>query len=40
MNFNSEQSLPLLREVSNVWSMAKDGKTLVDPVRFPEVLRK
>ena len=40
MNLRTEQTLPLLREVSDVWSMGKDGKTLVDPERFPEVLRK
>ena len=32
--------LPGLREVSNVWSMSKDGKAPFDPERYPEGLRK
>ena len=32
--------LPELREVSNVWSMSKDGKIPFDPEREPSSLRK
>lgn len=32
--------LPELREVSDVWSMAKDGKTRFDPEQSPERMRK
>jgi len=32
--------LPVLREVSNVWDMAKDGKTIFDPKKYPKYMRK
>jgi hypothetical protein len=32
--------LPHRRELTNPWTMAKDGKRWFDPRRFPEVLRK
>ncbi|MDH3208466.1 MAG: hypothetical protein OEO79_17835 [Gemmatimonadota bacterium] len=32
--------LPHRRELTNPWTMAKDGKRWFDPHRFPEVLRK
>lgn len=32
--------LPIPREVSNPWLMAKDGKRAFSPERFPQVLRK
>lgn len=32
--------LPVLREVSNVWTMNKDGKFWFDPERWPKYLRK
>jgi hypothetical protein len=35
-----EEVLPALREVSDVWVMAKTGKRWVDPRMHPEALRK
>lgn len=32
--------LPVLRELSNVWSMAKDGKMIFDPQKYPKYMRK
>jgi len=32
--------LPHLREISNVWTMAKDGKRYFDPRRYPQEMRK
>lgn len=32
--------LPHLREISNVWSMAKDGKHYFDPHRYAKEMRK
>ena len=32
--------LPQERELTNPWSMAKDGKALFDPSAFPELMRK
>lgn len=32
--------LLLKRELSNVWSMAKDGKVRFDPATHPKLLRK
>ncbi|HKC66285.1 MAG TPA: hypothetical protein VKB86_21760 [Pyrinomonadaceae bacterium] len=32
--------LPVLREVSNVWDMAKDGKVIFDPKKYPKLMRK
>jgi hypothetical protein len=32
--------LPHRRELTNPWTMAKDGKTWFDADRFPEELRK
>lgn len=31
---------PLVREVSNVWSFAKDGKSRFDPNKHPKLMRK
>lgn len=35
-----EAPLPRLREVSNPWSMDKDGKRFFDPERYPQEMRK
>ena len=35
-----KEVLPELREVSNVWSMPKDGKRWYGVRRWPEVFRK
>lgn len=32
--------VPHLREYSNLWAMAKDGKVWFDPRRYPERMRK
>ena len=32
--------LPELRELSNVWTMPKDGRQYLDPRRWPEYMRK
>jgi hypothetical protein len=32
--------LPVLRGLSNVWSMAKDGKMIFDPQKYPKHMRK
>jgi hypothetical protein len=32
--------LPVLREVSDPWSMDKDGKMRFDPARYPKTMRK
>lgn len=32
--------VPLLREVSNVWGFAKDGKWRFDPAEHPKWMRK
>lgn len=32
--------LPHLREISNVWTMAKDGKRYFDLHRYPKEMRK
>lgn len=32
--------MPDSREVSNVWTMAKDGKHYFDPHRYPKEMRK
>lgn len=37
---SDEYILPVMREVSDVWAMAKDGKWRVDPEKYPKVLRK
>ena len=37
LKYDSEAILPILREVSNIWSMAKDGKRYYDE---PIMLRK
>ena len=34
------EDVPLLKEVSNPWSMDKDGKWGFDPKKFPKFLRK
>lgn len=31
---------PGMRDVSNPWSMAKDGKLRFDPARWPRLMRK
>lgn len=35
-----QEVLPLLREVSSVWLMPKDGKQWFDPRAFPQDMRK
>ena len=41
MTFDPEADvLPLLKELSNVWGMAKDGKMIFDPRKYPEFMRK
>lgn len=35
-----EAPLPVLREVSNAWSMDKDGRWFFDPERYPREMRK
>ena len=35
-----ENTLPLPREVSNVYSFAKDGKQRFNPSKYPELMRK
>lgn len=40
LRVDPEAPLPHLREVSNPWSMDKDGKTRFDPARHPEAMRK
>ena len=37
---NNNFNLPLLREVSNIWSMDKDGKKVFDLVKYPKLMRK
>jgi len=32
--------LPVLREVSNIWDMAKDGKMIFDAKKYPKFMRK
>ena len=32
--------LPVLREVSNIWDMAKDDKMIFDPKKYPKFMRK
>ncbi len=32
--------LPLEKQLTNPYSMAKDGKTRFDPEQFPELMRK
>ena len=32
--------MPLLREYSNLWCMAKDGKVWFDPKKYPQRMRK
>jgi len=34
------ESLPELREVSDVWGMNKDGKHYFDADKFPKLMRK
>lgn len=41
LKINPEREvLPQLREYSNPWSMAKDGKVRFDPKKHPEWMRK
>ena len=35
-----ERPLPTLRDVSDRWSMAKDGKFRFDQLRYPKSMRK
>lgn len=37
---DAEPAWPRLRDVSNVWMMAKDGKFRFDPARWPRHMRK
>lgn len=37
---SDRELLPHLREVSNVWTMAKDGKHHFDPYQYPKEMRK
>ena len=37
---NDLECIPEIREVSNEWSMSKDGRKRFDPEKFPELLRK
>lgn len=37
---NDETQLQLIREVSDVWCMSKDGKQRFDPETYPELMRK
>ncbi len=32
--------LPLERQLSNPWTMSKDGKACFDPAKYPEKMRK
>lgn len=32
--------LPLERELTNPWSMAKDGRSMFDPAAHPKLMRK
>ena len=36
----ARELLPLLREYSNPWAMAKDGKFWFDPKQRPKLMRK
>ncbi len=38
--FDGDEVFPKLRELSNVWSMEKDGKKCFDPDRYPKLMRK
>lgn len=41
LHVNSEGELmPHLREYSNPWAMAKDGKVWFDPKKYPKRMRK
>lgn len=37
---DAQPTWPRLRDVSDPWSMAKDGKLRFDPVRWPRLMRK
>ena len=37
---SNREVLPHLREISNVWAMAKDGKHYFDPSLYPKEMRK
>lgn len=37
---SDELMLPILREVSNVWDMKKDGKQYFNPKKNPKLMRK
>jgi hypothetical protein len=37
---DSDAILPVERQLTNPWSMAKDGKMRFDPAKSPELLRK
>jgi hypothetical protein len=34
------EALPKLREVSDVWGMAKDGRQWINPQKYPKLMRK
>lgn len=41
MAFDPEADvLPVLRELSDVWCMAKDGRMIFDPRKHPKLMRK
>jgi hypothetical protein len=37
---DAETPLPTERQLTNPWSMSKDGKTRFDPARTPKLMRK
>ena len=37
---NPDSTLPLEKELTNTYSMAKDGKLRFDPKKLPKLLRK
>lgn len=37
---SDDMSLPVLREVSDVWSISKDGKFRFNPSKDPKLMRK
>ena len=39
-NSGSPEEAPALRQVANVWTMAKDGKLRFDPRQHPKRMRK
>ena len=37
---SDDPGLPVLREVSDIWSMSKDGKSRFRKAEYPELMRK